>query len=67
MKDKLNAEEQVFFDTLRNYLALFSEGQQPIVPLLQNEDGTIRRSATLDLPCYWNLPNREKLRAESKE
>ncbi len=40
---------------LTAYLAQFSEGQNPVVPLLTNDDGSINRSKALVLPCYANF------------
>jgi hypothetical protein len=49
MSEQTDAE---FEDKLRSYLAQFSEGQRPVVPLLLNDDGTINRKKTLGLVCY---------------
>jgi hypothetical protein len=45
-----------FMAALTSYLAQFSEGHQPIVPLLKNDDGSIDRDKTLALPCFADLP-----------
>lgn len=44
-----------FIAALTSYLAQFSEGHKPLVPLFKNEDGSINRDKTLALPCYMNL------------
>jgi hypothetical protein len=44
-----------FIARLTAYLAQFSEGQQPMVPLFKNDDGSIDRNKTLTLPCYANF------------
>ena len=36
---------------LTTYLAQFSEGQKPIIPLFEKADGSIDRNKTLALPC----------------
>ncbi len=51
-----------FEKQLRDYLARFSEGQEPTVPLMINDDGTINREKTLGLVCYsdFELPKQSK-------
>jgi len=51
-----------FEKQLRNYLARFSEGQEPTVPLMINDDGTINHEKTLGLVCYsdFELPKQSK-------
>jgi hypothetical protein len=44
-----------FIAALTSYLAQFSEGHQPVVPLFKNDDGSIDRDKTLALPCFMNL------------
>lgn len=44
-----------FIARLTAYLAQFSEGQPPAVPLFKNDDGSIDREKTLALPCYANF------------
>jgi hypothetical protein len=44
-----------FISRLTAYLAQFSEGQQPMVPLFRNDEGSIDREKTLALPCYANF------------
>ena len=44
-----------FEKQLRDYLARFSEGQEPTVPLMINDDGTINQEKTLGLVCYSDL------------
>jgi len=44
--------DQQFKEQLRDYLAQFSGGRKPIVPLVSNSDGTINRERTLAMPCY---------------
>ena len=47
-----------FEEGLRSYLAQFSEGHEPTVPLMINTDGTIDREKTLGLACYGDFhPN----------
>ena len=41
-----------FMIRLTAYLAQFSEGQAPTVPLFKKHDGSIDRKKTLALPCY---------------
>ena len=41
-----------FIAKLTAYLAQFSEGDKPTVPLFNKADGSIDRSKTLVLPCY---------------
>lgn len=41
---------------LTHWLAIFSEGRPPVVPMM----GTV--AGTLDLPCYANFPAGEKQR-----
>ncbi|HZI56849.1 MAG TPA: hypothetical protein VFF39_08740 [Verrucomicrobiae bacterium] len=45
-----------FAAALTAYLAQFSEGHQPIVPLFKNNDGSIDRDKTLALPCFAGMP-----------
>jgi hypothetical protein len=45
-----------FTASLTAYLAQFSEGYEPMVPLFKNDDGSIDRAKTLALPCYSNFP-----------
>ena len=52
---KMTMTDADFTATLTAYLAQFSEGHQPIVPLFRNDDGSIDRDKTLALPCYLNL------------
>ena len=44
-----------FIAALTSYLAQFSEGHKPVVPLFKNADGSINRDRTLALPCYMNF------------
>jgi len=44
--------DKEFKEKLRAYLAQFSGGRKPIVPLEKNPDGTIDREKTLALPCF---------------
>lgn len=44
-----------FENKLRLYLAQFSEGQEPMVPLMLEEDGIINREKTLGLVCYRDM------------
>jgi hypothetical protein len=37
---------------LTAFLAQFSEGQEPTVPLFKKDDGSVDRNKTLALPCY---------------
>jgi len=46
-----------FIAALTAYLAQFSEGQSPIVPLFKRDDGTIDRDKTLALPCFADFPH----------
>lgn len=50
--------DEQFEDGLRKYLAQFSEGQEPDVPLLLEEgtSGSILRTQTLALVCYGTMP-----------
>jgi hypothetical protein len=41
-----------FEHELKAYLAQYSEGQEPAVPVMLNDDGTINREKTLALECY---------------
>ena len=41
-----------FVAKLTAYLAQFSEGDKPTVPLFNKDDGSIDRNKTLALPCY---------------
>lgn len=41
-----------FVVALTAYLAQFSEGTPPEVPLFRKGDGSIDRNKTLSLPCY---------------
>jgi hypothetical protein len=41
-----------FVANLTVYLAQFSEGQEPTVPVFKKADGLIDREKTLALPCY---------------
>ena len=41
-----------FAASLAAYLAQFSEGHKPTVPLFKKDDGSIDRDKTLALPCY---------------
>lgn len=45
-----------FIAALTSYLALFSEGHEPTVPLFKKSDGSIDREKTLALPCYADCP-----------
>jgi hypothetical protein len=45
-----------FTASLAAYLAQFSEGPEPMVPLFKHDDGSIDREKTLALPCYANFP-----------
>ncbi len=54
---KSNSKEQSMTDIefmarLTAFLAQFSEGQEPTVPLFKKDDGSIDRNKTLLLPCY---------------
>lgn len=53
MKQQTDAE---FIAALTAYLALFSEGHEPIVPLHYNSDGSINREKTLASPCFADFP-----------
>jgi len=44
--------DAVFVAKLTAYLAQFSEGDKPTVPLFSKDDGSIDRNKTLALPCY---------------
>jgi hypothetical protein len=41
-----------FMARLTAYLAQFSEGQEPTVPVFKKDNGSIDRNKTLALPCY---------------
>jgi len=45
-----------FTASLAAYLAQFSEGHKPTVPLFKKDDGSIDRDKTLALPCFVNYP-----------
>lgn len=49
--------DEQFTEKLREYLAQWSEGHEPIVPIMYNnlEDKIIEREKTLELPCYEKL------------
>jgi len=47
--------DEQFEQELKAYLAQFSEGLEPAVPLMMNTDGTINREKTLGLACYSNF------------
>lgn len=49
--------EAEFVAKLTAYLAQFSEGHEPTVPLFKNHDGSIDREKTLALPCYSDFLN----------
>lgn len=53
-----------FEKQLRDYLARFSEGQEPTVPLMINDDGTINREKTLGLVCYSDFELQERPKSE---
>lgn len=44
---------------LTHWLAIFSEGQPPIVPVIYDESGSIDLEKTMELPCYANFPASE--------
>lgn len=44
-----------FVAALTGYLAQFSEGEPPEVPLFRKDDGSIDREKTLALPCFANF------------
>ena len=44
-----------FVAALTVYLAQFSEGEPPEVPLFRKDDGSIDREMTLALPCFANF------------
>lgn len=44
--------DDVFIQSLTDYLKKFSEGNEPTVPLFKNGDGSINREKTLALPCF---------------
>jgi hypothetical protein len=44
-----------FVAALTVYLAQFSEGESPEVPLFRKDDGSIDREKTLALPCFANF------------
>jgi hypothetical protein len=44
-----------FTETLTAYLAQFSEGHPPAIPLFKKADGSIDRNKTLALPCFTGL------------
>jgi hypothetical protein len=46
-----------FTASLTAYLAQFSAGQDPVVPLFKNDDGSINREKTLALPCFADFPH----------
>jgi hypothetical protein len=58
MTEQTDAE---FENKLRSYLAQFSEGHEPAVPLMINTDGTIDREKTLGLACYGDFRPSEAL------
>ena len=45
-----------FTARLTAYLAQFSEGHKPTVPLFKKDDGSIDRDKTLALPCFADFP-----------
>lgn len=44
--------DQEFIDQLTAYLAQFSEGESPEVPVFRNADGSLNREKMLALPCF---------------
>jgi hypothetical protein len=54
MKEQTDDE---FTASLTAYLAQFSAGQDPVVPLFKNDDGSINREKTLALPCFADFPH----------
>lgn len=53
-----------FVASLTHYLAIFSEGQPPIVPLMGNP---VNISATLEAPCFRDFPERDRWLRSEKE
>ena len=51
------------YTALQHYLAIFSEGGHPVVPLVGKVNGSpLDVRATLELPCYDGFPADEKLK-----
>ena len=50
--------DEQFKQALTDYLAQFSEGRKPIVPLKSLPNGKLDRKGTLSLPCYHGFPLR---------
>ncbi len=48
----MTISDAVFLERLTAYLAQFSEGTEPIVPLHYNSNGSINREKTLASPCF---------------
>lgn len=63
------ADDDNLIAVLEHWLAIFSEGYAPIVPIVYTDglDGPIERRETFDAPCFRDFPATEKekwLRAE---
>ena len=55
------ANKENLYLALQHYLAMFSEGGLPTVPLVGKRDGSpLNVRATLELPCYAEFPATEK-------
>jgi hypothetical protein len=61
------ANKENLVHALGCYLAIFSEGRDPIVPVMRNADGTINVENTLDMTSYRDFPADEKAHWLSKE
>jgi len=60
VKHAIQEQDKDFHEELRAYLAQFSEGLQPIIPLKFNADGSINREGTLEAPCFAGFKEKEK-------
>jgi len=52
--------EKNFEGVLKHWLSIFSEGGQPIMPLILHEDGMINKERTFEAPCFADFPASEK-------